>query len=175
MCGRAFLSFDDSKASKQIQKRIEQTSLFDFKKGELFPSENILTLIPAENNKIDVAVKKWGFNNNGLLINARIEGLGCKPTFRSFVNQRCAVVANGYFEWNNKQKYYISDTKDQLFYLACIYNDKDEFVILTHRATNTREIHDRSPLILNQKEMIEYLHGKNFDHSSNISLEIKSV
>ena len=53
-------------------------------------------------------------------------------------------------------------------YLAGIYNDDNHFLIITKESTYPMDkIHHRSPVIMNKKEMIDYLNhkGKITDHS----------
>ena len=46
-------------------------------------------------------------------------------------------------------------------YLACIFNENKELVILTTSSSGEfSKIHDRCPIIMNQKEMINYIHNK---------------
>ena len=46
-------------------------------------------------------------------------------------------------------------------YLACIFNENNELVILTQASSGEFEkIHDRIPIIMNQDEMISYIHNK---------------
>ena len=47
-------------------------------------------------------------------------------------------------------------------YLACIFNSKKELVILTQSSDcEFSHIHNRVPIIMNQKEMINYVHNRN--------------
>lgn len=99
-------------------------------------------------------------------INARIESVSEKPSFRSaFKSKRCLVPANGYYEWATevgdfkpKQPFYISNKDQTLLSMAGIY---EEWVnpksgeILTSVSIITREstgeiakIHHRMPVIL---------------------------
>ena len=78
------------------------------------------------------------------------------------IDKRCAIVCNGFYEWNgDKEKFYIS-TDEEYFYLAGIYNDKDELLIITKEAGNDfNKIHSRIPLMMNRNEMLDYLKGNN--------------
>ena len=44
MCGRFFMSFDDSDESQAIQKKLYDKNLFEFAQGEVFPSQNVVVL-----------------------------------------------------------------------------------------------------------------------------------
>jgi putative SOS response-associated peptidase YedK len=79
----------------------------------------------------------WGLIPNGakddhiksLTLNARVETVYEKPSFRDVVSQRCLVIANGFYEWQwldskgrNKVKYKIGIDKEELFAFAGLYS-----------------------------------------------------
>ena len=82
------------------------------------------------------------------LINARLETLNEKMSFKYLIkNNRCLVVANGYYEWKrekiSKQPYYFTRLDNQTMFFAGIYKD-DHFVIITMKAnSNVINIHHR--------------------------------
>jgi putative SOS response-associated peptidase YedK len=106
------------------------------------------------------------------LINARVETLAEKPSWRTAFRKRRAVVpAAGYYEWApreqdgkvRKQPYFIHPADDGVLAFAGLYemwrdptkadDDPDRWlwttVIITTEATGAAgEIHDRTPLIL---------------------------
>jgi putative SOS response-associated peptidase YedK len=99
-------------------------------------------------------------------INARVESVSEKPSFRSaFKSHRCLVPANGYYEWATevgnfkpKQPFYISNQDQSLLPMAGIYEEwvnPQSGEILTSVSIITREstgeiakIHHRMPVIL---------------------------
>ena len=176
MCGRYELKIDgNDHLSKQIRKKIEQTSLPVFSKGEVFPNDNCLLIIPKGDGLIDLSVKKWGISLNTLLINARIETLEEKALFKKMLKNPCAIIASGFYEWNNSNKYLITNDSPLLF-LAGLYNDNNEFVILTGEANNKmKDIHHRSPVIFNQEEMLKYLYFKQKPYINNENLNITRI
>ena len=98
-------------------------------------------------------------NSTAFQINARVESIEDKPTYKQMKENRCAIICNGFYEWDKeKRKYYIS-TKDEFIYLACIFNDKNELLILTKASEGEFSlIHSRCPVIMNQAEMLKYIH-----------------
>lgn len=63
-------------------------------------------------------------------LNARIETVEEKPSFKNCVNNRCLVIVTGYFEWhwsdakgNEKEKYLINSQEDEIFCLAGLYSN----------------------------------------------------
>lgn len=110
-------------------------------------------------------------------LNAKIETLTEKPSFRDSINKRCLVIANGFYEWQwhdskgkNKQKYEISIANEELFAFAGIYSQwtdsttgeiKNTYSIITTEANSLMaEIHNikkRMPVILKKEDEIKWL------------------
>ncbi|MBO4918547.1 MAG: SOS response-associated peptidase family protein [Erysipelotrichaceae bacterium] len=159
MCGRYHFGILPDRKGKQIRERAEKLNLV-YKEGEIFPSDSVLCIIPVE-NKVDLASMKWGIKNKTLQINARQESLNDRPSYEEIRNNRCAVICNGFYEWDpDKNKHYISFDEEYV-YLACIFNRKNELLIITRSADEAfRKIHDRMPVIMNQKEMLKYIHNE---------------
>ena len=159
MCGRYEFNIKDSRRTIQINERAKKLNLV-FKQGEIFPSDVVLCIIPKE-NKIDLDTMKWGIKSKSLLINAKVETIEDRPTYNAIKHNRCAVICNGFYEWDkDSQKYYI-DFEEDYMYLACIFNENKELVILTTSASDEfKYIHDRMPIIMNQSEMLNYIHSK---------------
>ena len=157
MCGRYKVEIKDSIKSNKLKDRIKKLNL-SFAQGDIFPTNKVLCVIPKE-NRIDLSVMKWGIQKYSLLINARVENIDDRPTYKTIKNNRCAVIVNGFYEWDKKKnKYYISFDNEYMF-LACIFNDEKELVILTKEAEDDfSHIHSRIPIIMNQEEMINYVH-----------------
>ncbi|MBQ6149145.1 MAG: SOS response-associated peptidase family protein [Oscillospiraceae bacterium] len=165
MCGRYHFGILPGKKGRQIRERAERLNLV-YKEGEIFPDDKVLCIIPVE-AKIDLSVMKWGIKNKNLQINARSESLADRPSYREMRNRRCAVICNGFYEWDkDKNKYYVS-TDEEYIYLACIFNDKNELLIITEAADEEfAKVHDRKPLIMNQEEMLKYVHNEDMIFSN---------
>lgn len=173
MCGRYHFGIIDTPKGKQIKEKAEKLNLV-YAQGEIFPTNNVLCVIPNE-SKIDLASMKWGINSKSLLINARVETINDRPTYNAIKNNRCAVICNGFYEWDkDKNKYYI-DFDEEYMYLACIFNESNELVILTTSSNSEfSNIHDRMPIIMSQDEMLNYVHQKS-DLFVSKNLKIKQV
>lgn len=159
MCGRFYYMLNtNSKEGRIIKSLVEQLSIMDFKQGEVFPSQKILTLVLEK--KVVAKVCTWGLLgfNQHLLINARSETIAQKPTFKKILQNRCVIPCNGFYEWNqDKEKIYIQKVGQETIYLAGLY-DQERCLIVTGESTSTmRQIHHRTPLILNKRQMIAYL------------------
>ncbi len=110
-------------------------------------------------------------------LNAKIETLDEKPSFKNSANKRCLVIANGFYEWQwldskgkNKQKYEIGIGNDELFAFAGIYSEwinqitgeiVNSYAIVTTEANPLMaEIHNikkRMPVILKQEDESKWL------------------
>ena len=113
-------------------------------------------------------------------LNARIETLIEKPSFRNVVNNHCLILANGFFEWQwldtkgkQKQKYFITLPNNEPFAFGGLYSTwvdkstgemKNTYTIITQPANELMsKIHNtkkRMPLILNPEDENNWLQGK---------------
>lgn len=116
-------------------------------------------------------------NIRNFTLNAKIETLEEKPSFKNSINKRCLVISNGFFEWQwqdskgkNKHKYEIGIENDELFAFAGIYSEwinqaTDEIVnsysiVTTEANTLMAEIHNtkkRMPIILKPEDEQNWL------------------
>lgn len=163
MCGRYYFAFEDSPSFAFLKAKVEQQALFEYAHDEVFPSQKALVLTNGK-HAYDIAVMKWGMEGykGNLLINARKEGIEQKKTFAPLLQNRCLIPCNGFYEWvktgNGKQKIYIRKKDRPLFYLAGIYNEKNEFVIVTGEAQQAMAaIHHRTPLLIQEEQIVSYL------------------
>ena len=142
--------------------------------GEIRPTNVVPVIAPNRNGKLTAYPMKWGFQNPGrsLLVNARTETAGTKPTFKeSWEKRRCVIPASWYFEWehligNSGQKktgdkYMIQPKGSSMTWLCGLYRIEDElpvFTVLTRDPVGElKRIHDRMPLILPKKLIEEWI------------------
>ena len=131
-----------------------------FKQGEVFPSDDVLCMIPV-GSKIDLSVKKWGIKGKSFQINVRVESINDKPSYAAMRDKRCAVICNGFYEWDKEKNKYFVHCDDEYIYLACIFNDADELLVLTKASEGDfAKIHDRTPIVMDQNEMLHYIHNE---------------
>ena len=133
--------------------------------GDVAPTQ-VAPVLRDECGLVKLDVMKWGFprwdNTAGVIINARIETVCEKKTFReAFQSRRIVVPSSGFYEWDHRQtskrdKYFFS-LSGQVVYMAGIYSSfasldgslTECFVILTCPAADSiAELHDRMPVIL---------------------------
>ncbi len=123
--------------------------------------------------------KDLEFRKNTL--NARIETIHEKPSFKNVSQNRCLVIASSFFEWRwldekgkSKEKYQISSTDSEVFAFAGLYDtwvDKidgkqyNSFSIVTTQANEQMKyIHNhkgRMPIMLNSGDETAWLDSKN--------------
>lgn len=110
-------------------------------------------------------------------LNAKIETLEEKPSFRNSINKRCLVIADGFYEWQwldakgkSKIKYEIGLSEVELFAFAGIYSEwinqhtgeiVNTYALLTTEANSfMAEIHNskkRMPVILKKEDEQSWL------------------
>ncbi len=155
------------------------TNGFSFPKSPIIVDENPEEAILGDWGLIPPWAKDRKMQKSTL--NARIDTLGDKPSFKHSVTNRCLVLVNGFYEWKwlditgkKKEKYYIKlKNKDQPFSLCGIYNiwtDREtgetltSFSIVTSNANEMMaEIHntkDRMPLVLSKEAEESWLSAR---------------
>lgn len=106
----------------------------------------------------------WGHTTpNFFVINARIEELPEKEMFKYIVNtNRCAVIVEGFYEWNpNKQAFSFINKEDNFFFIAALYTKDDNIILLTKEAPKKLSVvHHRMPVLLEEKELEIWLDVK---------------
>ena len=107
------------------------------------------------------------------MINARAETAAEKPAFRNaFRHRRCLVPADGYYEWKleagRKQPYLLQLASGGPFGMAGLWESWrslegeviESYAILTTDAAGAaRQVHDRMPVIVAQREYGSWLSG----------------
>lgn len=127
-----------------------------------------------EGNARNLDIAAWGLipswskdaTRAASMINARVESVAEKPSFRSaFKSHRCLVPANGYYEWATelgnfkpKQPFYISNEDGSLLSMAGLYEEwanPQTGEVVTTVSILTREsvgeiakVHHRMPVLL---------------------------
>lgn len=164
--------------------------------GFTFPATPIIT--NTEPNKIQLF--SWGllpswatdmtFRKNTL--NAKIETIKEKPSFRQSVNNSCLIPVDGFYEWQwlddkgkKKQKYLLALPNNELFCFAGIWNnwvDKSTgeiistYTILTTEANELMaKIHNskkRMPVLINKANEENWLMGKEI---INNALDLEAI
>jgi putative SOS response-associated peptidase YedK len=120
-----------------------------------------------------LTMARWGFPREAKRgaphINARSETAPFRNTFRdAFVNRRCAVPADGFFEWEKPsgRPIWFHRPDGKLLLFAGLYEEgrgadggaERRFVVLTTPANAlVSPVHDRMPAILSREEAAAWL------------------
>ena len=143
-------------------------------------------LIPSWSNNRDV---------QKFTLNAKIETLKEKPSFKYSINNRCLILATGFMEWQwldpkgkQKQKYLISTPDHEPFAMAGLWNswlDKptgeivDTYTMVTTEANELMSrIHNtkkRMPVILNRANEQEWLNGQPLESFAKCEVELLAL
>lgn len=160
MCGRYYIDDETASEIERLVRHLDR-KLTASGKRDIFPSGQA-PVITGYQNEFSAELFTWGFpgfDKKNLIINARSETVLEKRTFRDSIRtHRCVIPAAGFYEWNkNKEKYTFQKTDSKVCYLAGFYKEFEDtvrFVILTTEANSSmRQVHDRMPLILSEKEL----------------------
>jgi putative SOS response-associated peptidase YedK len=177
-----------SKSAQELKHRFNAT--FE-NEDQYVPSENIngftfpATPVITHQQPDKIQLFHWGLipswaKDNSIrknTLNAKIETIHEKPSFRASVNHRCLIIADGFYEWQwldekgkKKQKYLITIANNELFCFAGIWNtwiDKstgeiiNTYTILTTEAKGLMaQIHNskkRMPVILEKSSEMDWL------------------
>lgn len=162
MCGRFTLrKFDRRKIAALDYCDLEHL----VPRYNIAPSQDVLTVVQHASRR-EAKFLQWGLipswsKEPKAFINARVETINEKPSFReSFERRRCLIPADGFYEWerNGKisQPYYFQMTNGEPFAFAGIwdrwqYHDRSitSCAIITTTANELlAKIHTRMPVIL---------------------------
>jgi putative SOS response-associated peptidase YedK len=204
MCFYSKLSKKAVELEKRFKAQMKEPELFqahDIINGFSFPLMPVIT----KQNPESIQLFNWGLipawakdkeiRKNTL--NARFETINEKPSFKQVVENRCLVLADGFYEWQwldelgkKKQKYLIHRPNNEAFAFAGIYSkwiDKltgeylNTFSIITTEASglmlNIHNSKKRMPIILEEKDEQNWLLNMEISHfaTSTIELEAEKV
>jgi putative SOS response-associated peptidase YedK len=147
------------------------------------PTQEVPAIIRIEENLL--VRLRWGLvpfwvkdlSGAPRLINARLETVAEKPSFRNaFKHRRCLILADGFFEWtsvgNLKQPWFLSLPSKQPFAFAGLWEtrkgdtgtDYRSCTIITTSASDAvRKIHHRMPVVLKPEAYGAWLNPENRD------------
>lgn len=176
MCGR-FTLYEEK---EKIRDHFDISSIPDLPQNyNIAPGTHIVGVSYYEHS-LSLMLFKWGFiphwskdkKTGYKMINARMESVWGKPSFRSAIRyRRCLIPASGFYEWkkteDGKQPYYITVADSSIFSMAGIWEtweDRssgeivDSCAILTTEAKGiVNKIHDRMPVIIEREGYQEWL------------------
>ncbi|MFT0212701.1 SOS response-associated peptidase family protein [Pseudomonas sp. F1_0610] len=133
----------------------------------LVPNKSVLMLRQESDLQADLALwgltPQWMTDFSRAAPHARLETIEQQPMFKqAYAQRRCAIVANGFFEWRGKERkqaYWLFQAQQPLIFLAGIWESFDiagkqylSVAMLTYQAAQLRR-----PLLLNKKMMRRWL------------------
>jgi putative SOS response-associated peptidase YedK len=201
--------------SKQTKKATEVEWRFKAKidkLSEFKPSDNIngfsfsKTLVIIDQYPEIITHYNWGLipewskddEIRKMTLNAKIETIEEKPSFKNYINKRCLIIVNGFYEWQwldskgkNKIKYEIGIGNEELFAFGGIYSQwldtitgeiRNTYAMVTTEAnTLMAEIHNikkRMPVILRKEDenkWLEHYPIKEFAFPYEVNLVAKKI
>lgn len=173
MCGR--INVSDHKGVQQLLQRLG----ISLNKNSFIPRFNVApsadVLVAFQSEKPDLAAMHWGIvphwardkPGSRPMINARVETVWDKPSFKKLIRATRAIVpVNGFYEWHRdgeqKTPYYIKLADAGAMALAGIYQiTRDgtmEFAVLTRESTGDMgAIHNRMPVTIHADDLEAWL------------------
>ena len=165
MCGRYVVTNPVTKTNKIVKSAIQ---VEDKENYNAHPYQK-LPVIKKYKNGNTLENLKWGIvpswskkKDFKPLINARLETIDEKISFKKLIKDfRCVAVADGFYEWKRDEKektpyYFVREDKKPIF-IAGIY-ESDQFCLITEKSdVNISKIHDRQPVIIDEKDIKSYL------------------
>lgn len=175
MCGR----YNLTASSEAIVEHFQLLRQVKFQPSyNVAPAQKILNIVELDDQSRKAVNLYWGLvpswskdnKNSSHLINARMETVREKPSFRSaFKHRRCLIPANGFYEWakseDGKQAFHIHRQDQQLFAFAGLWEQWQHetetlyscAIITTAAIDLMQPIHDRMPVIITPEHYHQWL------------------
>ncbi len=169
MCGR--LNLSDLEGIRKMMADIGMP-LFDTDDHQIHyniaPTSTLQALVTHETS-VSWQQMHWGMplHNGPLVINARVETVSEKVTFKNILHQRALVPVNGFYEWQRRHgernAWHFESADEPALALAAIWRLSDEMpqlALLTTAADKCMEsVHHRMPIAVGSKQALGWLSG----------------
>lgn len=176
MCGRYFFDIqqEELQAIYQASKNNSLDEDISLAYNEVFPSNYVATIYENTEGIIDCGVTRWGFDGfrkGQLLINARVETVTEKKTFKKpFKDHRLVFPMSGFYEWDTKKEKYLFTDSENILYVGGFYRIHTtgqqpipESIILTTSPNHSvSSVHDRMPLLIGKDSIAEWIQNEEF-------------
>lgn len=179
MCGRARLPQDYSEIKRQIKFGEHRAAPNLMPTWNLAPTQDILVCVrdPATGERAPVKMR-WGLiprwakeaKMKFATFNARAETLETTASFRDAwkKGRRCLVITDGFYEWRkgDKTPFAIARVNDRLTVMAGLWEEwkgptgeivRSCTIVTTESNDLMRPLHDRMPVILDEKDWPAWL------------------
>jgi putative SOS response-associated peptidase YedK len=179
MCGRYALdaTVEDLLNALRIKSRVNLQARYN-----ISPGQKILALRShPEKVTRELVSLEWGLIPSWMkarpkdraLINARVETVAEKPSFRSaYRKRRCLIPASGFYEWKAevtyKQPFYIYLKETKVFAFAGLWEKweppgeepvESAAILTTDAGVSIKPLHDRMPIIVKPTDQDAWLSG----------------
>lgn len=166
--------------------------------GFTFPKTPVI----ANDNPNLITDFQWGLiphwakddNIKKYTLNAKIETLSEKPSYRDSVDKRCLVLVDGFYEWQwldekgkKKQMFEIGMPNGNIFSLAGIWSEwvdrntgeiiKSYSIVTTEANELMSKIHNtkkRMPVVLSRQNENDWLNGNPINDFKNVTIELNA-
>lgn len=190
MCYRTKLNSKLAAIEKSMEARFIEPELFTPHK-EINGFTHVATPVITDDNQGEIEMFHWGLipfwakddKIKRMTLNAKIETVEKKPAYRNSVNNRCLVIADGYYEWQwldpkgkEKQKFLLEPEDQEIFAFAGLYSSWNNpetnesinsYTIITTEANELMsEIHNnkkRMPVVLKKGDHARWLSGEDVE------------
>ena len=186
MCGRYTLS---ANADELVEAFDVPTPTFDLVARYNIAPSQLAPVVAADRRGRRMGLLTWGLVPGWVdepgegMINARVESVGERPSFRDALERRrCLVPATGFYEWKREQgakvPYWIHPAKGGVISFAGIWErwsrsgaePRHTFAILTMEANaDVAPIHERMPVIVARVDRARWL-DRSLDGSGALGL-----
>ncbi len=198
MCFHTKQTADAVKLSKRFRTKVPANT--DITSDHIVSFTHPSTPVILNSDPTEIQMFHWGLipgwskdrDIQKFTLNAKIETLPEKPSFKYSLQNRCLILATGFMEWQwldakgkQKQQYLISLPDHEPFAMAGLWNswlDKttgeivDTYTMITTEANKLMsEIHNtkkRMPVILTSKNENEWLSGKEITSFAKCDIEL---
>lgn len=171
MCCRYYIDSDMEDEIQKVVREVDRRIRQEHFRGDIHPT-NTVPVIEKTGNGLKLDICKWGYllsKGKALVINARVESVMDKPSFRNGIrNHRLLIPASGFYEWNHlKEKSIFTRQDAPVLYMAGFcdwFGNERRFVILTTAANESMvKVHDRMPLILEKEQLLDWFDDKKIE------------
>lgn len=177
MCGRYLYDKNDQILFDYYEKINNRgVDVSDLRDGTIFPSNQVVTLGANPDGEIVSGITRWGFTGftpSQLMINARVETLREKKTFRGpFEGQRIVFPMSAFFEFSEDKEAYTFSDSGRVIYAGGfyrIYPDKktgqkqaESIIITTEPDEVVSPIHNRMPLLIPEGDIAKWILDDDF-------------
>ncbi|MBN2790792.1 MAG: SOS response-associated peptidase [Candidatus Delongbacteria bacterium] len=184
MCGRFAQIYDDSALKQEFQLEDIRENITN--RFNISPGMEVNTIIGVS-DKNSFVKQHWGINSihgrelDNLVFNTRSDTFIKDRFGKHFHKTRCIIPVSGFFEWNNKQPYFVKSLKNDILSLAGVFildrrtNEYSCSVMTVNSIGQLSNIHERMPLILSGYDKIKWLNNSRSDVSDLENICLKRI